>query len=68
MPLGRLLGPFKVVLKGVGPQQLEKTILVWGKTVFANAGLRYFETLDGPLGPAFQQPCARRSRMPQEPI
>ena len=48
MPLGSLLRPSEAVLDSLGPQKHTKnnTFL----EVFANAGFRYFEALDGPLG------------------
>ena len=48
MPLGCLLGPSEAVLDGLGPP---KTFNNRGFfKVFANAGFRDFEALDGPLG------------------
>ena len=36
-------------MEGLGPPKTLKNI--WFFKVFANAGFRYFEALDGPLGP-----------------
>jgi len=46
VPLGSLLGPSQAVLEGFGPPKIERTNF----KVFAIAGFRYFEALDGPFG------------------
>ena len=48
MPLGRLLGPSQAVFDGIEapkPQNAKGVV-----KVFTNAGFRYLEALDGPLG------------------
>ena len=48
-PLGSLLGSSDAVLESLGPPKSWKK--TWFFQVFANAGFRYFEALDVPLGP-----------------
>ena len=49
MPLGKLLGPSDAVLDGLGPPKTLKNKCFL--KVFANAGFRYVQALDGRLGP-----------------
>ena len=52
MPLGSRLGVPEAVLDNLGPQKILNT---QDFQVFANAGFRYFEALDGSLGPLLGQ-------------
>ena len=47
--LQSLLGLSEDVLDSLGPQQIKQLMFLF--LVFANSGFRYFEALDGPLGP-----------------
>ena len=48
MPLGSLLWPSQAVLEGLEPKNIENLMFF---KVFASGGFRYFDALDGHLGP-----------------